>query len=180
MILGLCYILPFKQPKTIHMHTFLSLFVFLLCIFLLPKTEQIFVFKPAQAKFFFIFVGITILFSIKPARLSWATVYWQYGLDRYSGQSESRKSRLKLHFWMLRWQSEKVWSLGPIWTYDPVRVCVFLSIYVFVKLKCPVLHLYPIEFPAINKWANAKTVSAGLCAFCNLKCALANPQKTCI
>lgn len=86
-----------------------------------PETAQISGFKPASTNISECFVGITILFSTKPSRLSWATVYRRVGLDCYSGQRQFRESRFKF----LNATLAERGPLGPNWTSDPVRVCVF-------------------------------------------------------
>lgn len=51
--LGLCYILPYKQPNRHPQHARnFPLSFFLLCIFLLPKTEQTSGFKSARTNIF--------------------------------------------------------------------------------------------------------------------------------
>lgn len=70
-------------------------------------------------------MGITILFSMKQSRLSWATVYRQFGLDCYSGQKQfnQKLERAELNYisecsagrerkFCLRGQNEPVTPLG--------------------------------------------------------------------
>lgn len=99
--LGLCYILPYKQPNRHPQHARnFPLSFYLLCIFFTHKDGTDFWVQISENQHLLVFVGITILFSTKQHRLYQATVYRQFGQDCYSGQRQfsQRGERMGLSY----------------------------------------------------------------------------------
>lgn len=143
-----------NNPTAIHnMHAFFPLCFPPMYIFT-PWNRTDFWVSNGKGQNCRVFVGITILFSTKQSRLSWATVYRQFGLDCFSGQRQfnQRGERTGLSYrsecYAGRGRKFDLW--GPNWTRDPT-VC-----------ECVCVCGSYMEMPSF--------AFAGLWLLCNCKC----------
>lgn len=164
-ILGLCYILPYKQPNHHRQHAF---------IFPSPFSSYVYFYSLKQNRFLgsnwpgptfssfcgnhnIVFHEEVPFFLGNSLQTIWSgLLFWSKAV-----QSESRESRLKLRSWMLCWQGTKVLSLGSHWTYDPVRACVCVCMCVWERENTVCMYMCV--------YANDSFSSAGSWVFWNSK-----------
>lgn len=162
--LGLCYILPYKQPNRHPQHARIFPSLFSSYVYFYSLKQNRFLGSERQGPKFSSFCGNSniVFHEAVPSVLGNSLQTIWSGLFFWSKavQSERRKGRLRLPFWMQCWQSKKVWSLGPKWTSDPLRVCVSVCVFEHECVCGSYMEMLSFAFPSSWVFWNCKCKSS--------------------